>query len=135
MTKATLALLMLLGACGQPSPRIGCPLPSGRICDLTLGCICDDGCNTCKFFEDCQLVAKSQVGCGSPPLRCTSAADCPQGDRCAYDPGCSAPSGICIWEGPSDHSPTTICDCHGQTVSVEVLDYVTQPYAHVGACR
>ena len=145
MSRTVCAFVMLLGACGVsppvagvalPSSPAGCPLPSGRLCDLELGCICDDGCNECAFVDVyCQGFRMTDIGCLSPPLHCASAADCPQGSLCAFDPGCASPAGICV-VSHSDygHRVITICDCDDETVEVEIERYVTQPYSHVGGC-
>jgi hypothetical protein len=144
MGRISWALVALLVACG-PAPPVddvqphrmpaGCALPSGRMCDSTLGCVCDDNCNGCHFYPYCDGYSMTAKYCPTPLAHCTSAADCPQGQVCGFDPGCASPLGFCLKADPGPPQTITICDCDGKTIDAESLAFVNQPYQYVGACH
>jgi hypothetical protein len=62
--------------------------------------------------------------------------------RCAFV-GCDSPTGTCTrveacdsfgTGNPPRPGPLTLCDCRNQTVTVDWICGVEQPYRHVGPC-
>jgi hypothetical protein len=120
-----------------------------RNCDPTLGCTDNAGCDWCGCTLDGRPLPGGQAACnlayclGATAHACHSIADCPSGQLCLYDPGCS-PLGRCgrmagcvnaFGTGnPLIGQSLQYCGCDGTTASAVITCAMQQPYLHLGAC-
>jgi hypothetical protein len=123
--KNFIVCLLLLSGCGDDS--VGshdlassevCRSPTGRECGYSAvgGCPADDGCNWCDCQSGgfaCTLVLCNFDGGGLAP-RCMQKSDCPSGQFCVFDPGCSGEPGRCTNVLECVQSGTgNYCGCDG----------------------
>jgi hypothetical protein len=148
-----------VGADGAATCMLG-----SRSCDPQLGCIDDWGCNWCGCTvygtptpngqAACNLVACIRGGIPdsgvpdggfslTPAPSCRAPADCPSGQLCLFDPGCTL-QGRCVAKdfclnsygvgNPVVGVSLEFCGCDGTTASAVISCAMGQPYRHLGAC-
>jgi hypothetical protein len=141
---------MIVGPDGGVGGDDGSCKLGNRNCDPTLGCTDDVGCDWCGCTLDGRPLPGVQAACnlalcvGATAHACHSTADCPSGQLCLFDPGCS-PTGRCArtfgcMNAFGTGNPVTVatsltfCGCDGATATTVVTCAMQQPYRHLGAC-